>query len=87
MILRTKQDYLDSIGRLDTELYAYGSRVTDMYDHPCFKPAMDAICLIHDLATEPDNEELFTAPSPFTSGRVNRFLHIHQTQEDLQRRF
>lgn len=87
MKLRTKQDYLDSIAHLDTELYAFGNRVTNSYDHPCFKPAMDAIGLIYDLATEPDNEELFTAGSPFTGGRINRFLHIHQTREDLQKRF
>ena len=87
MALKTKEDYIDSIGRLDTELYAFGSRVTNLYDHPCFKPAMDAIGLVYDLAAEPDNEEFFTALSPFTGGRVNRFLHIHQTQEDLLSRF
>jgi aromatic ring hydroxylase len=43
MTLRTKQDYLDSIGRLDTELCAFGSWVTDLNDNPCFRPAMDAI--------------------------------------------
>ena len=87
MALRTRQDYLDSIGQLDTTLYAFGSRVTDLYDYPCVRPAMDAIGLVYDLAVNPDNEELFTAPSPFTGGRVNRFLHIHQSQEDLQSRF
>lgn len=87
MALRTRQDYLDSIGQLDTALYAFGSQVTDLYDYPCVRPAMDAIGLVYDLAVKPDNEEFFTAPSPFTGGRVNRFLHIHQSQEDLQSRF
>jgi 4-hydroxybutyryl-CoA dehydratase/vinylacetyl-CoA-Delta-isomerase len=87
MALRTRPDYLDSIGQLDTTLCAFGSRVSDLYGHPCAKPAMDAIGLVYDLAADPGNEELFTAPSPFIGGRVNRFLHIHQSQEDLQGRF
>ena len=86
MTLWTKQDYLDSIGRLNTELYAFDSRVAGLYDQAYFKPVMDAIGLISDLATELDNEELFTVPSPFTGSRFNRFLHIRQTQEDLRSR-
>jgi 4-hydroxybutyryl-CoA dehydratase/vinylacetyl-CoA-Delta-isomerase len=84
--MRTKQDYLDSIGRLNTELYAFGSRVTGLYEHPCFRPAMDAIGLTYELAQESGSTERFTADSPFTGGRVNRFLHIHQSREDLLRR-
>ena len=84
--MKTRQDYIDSISRLNTELYAFGGRVTDLYEHPCFRPAMDAIGLVYDLAGRPGNEDLFTAPSPLTGDRVNRFLHIHQTQDDLRDR-
>lgn len=84
--MRTKQDYLESIERRNAEVYAYGSRVTGLYDHPCFRPAMDAIGLTYELAREPGNAERFTADSPFTGERVNRFLHIHQDREDLLRR-
>ena len=38
--MRTKQEYIDSIGRLKAEVYAFGSRVTGLYEHPCFRPAM-----------------------------------------------
>ena len=87
MALRSKQHYIDGIRRLKTELYAYGKQVDDLWEHPCFRPAMEAIGLVYDLSENDGDEGFFTAHSPFIDGRVNRFLHIHQTQEDLRSRF
>ena len=90
MPLRTKQAYINSIRSLRTVLWAYGQPVDDMYEHPCFKPAMDAIGLVYALTRndgKTETEGFFTAPSPFVGSRVSRFLHIHQTREDLDSRF
>lgn len=90
MTLRTKQSYIDSIRAMKTNIWAYGEKVDDIYAHPCFKPSMDAIGMVYALSrSEGKNGSygLFTTHSPFTGGRVSRFLHIHQTQEDLKSRF
>lgn len=90
MPLRTRQNYIDSIRAMQTNLWAYGKKVDDIYAHPCFKPAMDAIGLVYALSGKEDKNEgkgLFTARSPFAEGRVSRFVHIHQTQEELKKRF
>lgn len=87
MSLRTKQEYIDSIRNLNTELYAYGERVSDLWEHPCFKPAMEAIGLVYELSEKRENEGFLTAHSSFIKGPVNQFLHIHQDQEDLRSRF
>lgn len=87
MALRTKQEYFDSIRQLDIELYAFGERVSDITKHPCFKPSMEAIGLVYELSELPEYEDILTAYSPFIDDKVNRFLHIHQEQEDLRKRF
>lgn len=87
MALRSKQNYIDSIRGLHTELYAYGKQVPDLWEHPCFRPAMEAIGLVYELSENDGDEGFFTAHSPFIDGKVNRFLHIHQDQEDLRNRF
>lgn len=87
MALKTKEDYINSIRQLNTELYAYGKKVDDLYTHPCIKPAMDAIGLIYELSELPENEGFFTTHSPFVNETVNRYVHIHKNQEDLRHRF
>jgi 4-hydroxybutyryl-CoA dehydratase/vinylacetyl-CoA-Delta-isomerase len=86
MPLKTKQEYFDTIKRLNTETYAFGERVKDVTEHPCFKPPMESIGLVYELSRMEEYEDLLTAYSLFTNGRVNRFLHIHQEQEDLRKR-
>jgi 4-hydroxybutyryl-CoA dehydratase/vinylacetyl-CoA-Delta-isomerase len=87
MALKTKEDYIKSIRDLNTELYAFGEKVDDLYTHPCIRPAVDAIGLIYELSELPENDGFFTAHSPLIDGTVNRYLHIHQNQEDLRTRF
>lgn len=87
MALRSKQSYIDSIRRLKTILYAYGEQVADLWEHPCFRPAMEAIGMVYEISGQGVDDGFFTTYSPFIDGPVNRFLHIHQTQEDLRNRF
>jgi len=86
MALKTKQEYFDSIRQLNTEVYAVGERVKDITEHPCFRPPMESIGLVYELSGMEEYQDLFTAYSPFINGKVNRFLHIHQEQEDLRKR-
>jgi len=87
MSLKTKQEYFDTIKRLNSEVYAFGERVKDITEHPCFRPPMESIGLVYELSRMEEYEDLLTAYSPFSNERVNRFLHIHQEQEDLRKRF
>ncbi|MFO7839652.1 MAG: 4-hydroxyphenylacetate 3-hydroxylase N-terminal domain-containing protein [Desulfosalsimonadaceae bacterium] len=93
MTLRSGQNYIDSIRALKTALWAYGEKVADIYEHPGFRPAMDAIGLVYALSKSDKSdggkggEGFFTAHSPFIKDRVSRFLHIHQSQKDLEMRF
>jgi len=87
MAMRTKEQYVDSVRRQAPELYSFGERVSDIGSHPCFKPPLDAIGLVYELSSRQDCEGLLTAQSPFTGGKVSRFVHILSDREDLDRRF
>ncbi|MDD5475071.1 MAG: 4-hydroxyphenylacetate 3-hydroxylase N-terminal domain-containing protein [Syntrophales bacterium] len=87
MALRSKKSYIESIRSLKTELYSYGEKVGDLWEHPCFRPAMDAIAMVYDFTENDGDDGFFTTRSPFIDAKVSRFLHIHQTQEDLRSRF
>ncbi len=85
--MRTKAQYVESVRRQSPELYSFGARVSDLGAHPCFKPPLDAIGLVYELASVKDYDDLLTADSPYTGGKVSRFVHILSDQEDLARRF
>ena len=87
MAMRTKEQYMESVRRQAPELYSFGERVTDIGSHPCLKPPLEAIGLVYELAAQREYENLLTAQSPFTGGKVSRFVHILSDREDLDRRF
>ena len=79
--IKTGEDYLKSIRNRGTTLYLLGERVEEPADHPIIKPSINALKKTYDLAIE--DPELATTFSPYISERVNRFLHIPQSPEDL----
>ncbi len=79
--LKTEADYIESLRGRDLDVYLLGERVPEPVDHPIIRPSINAVAMTYDLAVRAP--ELATAHSPFTGGRVNRFLHIHGCAEDL----
>ncbi len=74
-------EYIDSLRGRNLSVYLMGERVAEPVDHPVIRPSINAVAETYDLAAR--NPELATAVSPFTGERVNRFLHIAQSQGDL----
>jgi len=87
MALRTKEEYFKALKRLNTQLYAFGEKVTDFTSHPCIKPPIEAIGLVYELASQEKDGDFLTARSPFINDQINRFVHIMQDREDLGTRF
>lgn len=77
----TAQDYLDSLRGRGLEVYLFGERVEEPVDHPVIRPSINAVAETYELALR--EPELATAISPLTGERVNRFLHIAGSPEDL----
>ncbi len=73
--------YIESLRGRRLTVYLMGERVDEPVDHPVIRPSINAVAETYELARR--NPELGTAHSPYTNTRVNRFLHIATTAEDL----
>ncbi len=79
--IETGHDYIESLRGRNLTVYLFGERVEEPVDHPMIRPSINAVAETYDLALrEPD---VATAESPLTGKRVNRFLHIARSREDL----
>ena len=79
--IETGEQYVDSLRNRPIDLYMFGTRLEDPVEHPIVRPSINALKMTYDLATE--DPELATAYSPFIKKRVNRFLHMPTSPDDL----
>ncbi len=79
--IRTSEEYVESLRGRNLNVYLFGERVNEPVDHPIIRPSINAVAKTYDLAAE--QPELASAISPFTGERVNRFLHIAESSEDV----
>jgi len=79
--IRSGTDYIKSLRGRNLNVFLFGERVAEPVDHPMIRPSINAVAETYDLAAS--NPELATAISPFTGERINRFLHIAESAEDL----
>ena len=74
-------DYLRSLRGRNVPVYLFGERIAEPVDHPIIRPSINALKATYDLAVE--DPELATAYSTLIDKRVNRFLHIVGSPQDL----
>ena len=79
--IRTGAEYIESLRGRNLKIYLFGELVEEPVEHPVIRPSINAIAETYDLAAR--NPELGTALSPYTGERINRFLHIAESPEDL----
>ncbi|MFW6036186.1 MAG: 4-hydroxyphenylacetate 3-hydroxylase family protein [Halothermotrichaceae bacterium] len=82
-MLKTKQDYIDSLKELDPEIYYRGKKVDSVVDNPVFQPHINAVGETYAVAHDPETKELATTESHLTGETINRFTHIHQSTDEL----
>lgn len=83
MALMTGEAYLESIRKLNLQVYLLGEKVACPADHPILRPALNSVRMTYELAQRPEYRNLMTAISPETGARINRFTHIHRSADDL----
>lgn len=79
--IRTGADYVESLRNRDIDVYLFGEKLDNPVDHPIIRPSINALARTYDLALE--DPELASAHSPLINDRVNRFLHIVESPDDL----
>jgi 4-hydroxybutyryl-CoA dehydratase/vinylacetyl-CoA-Delta-isomerase len=79
--IETGDDYISSLRGRNLRVFLFGELVGEPVDHPVIRPSINAVAETYDLAIrEPD---VATVESSLTGARVNRFLHVAQSAEDL----
>jgi len=80
------EEYRRRVGKLNPKIYINGERVTDILDHPITRTVVEANAKVYELAQDPRYEEIMTATSPLIGEKINRSLHICQSNHDLEMR-
>ena len=62
----TGKEYVESIRKMNMQVYMFGEKVENPVDHPILRPSLNSVRMTYDLAQMPEYENLMTATSPFT---------------------
>jgi hypothetical protein len=81
--MKTKQEYIDSLRKLDLEIYLFGERVTNFVDHPIIRPSLECVAATYEAAEKTEHRRMMTAKSHISGKTINRFCHIHRSTADL----
>ncbi len=80
-MIRTGEEYIESLRGRNLRVFLSGELVEEPADHPVIRPSINAVAATYDLAQS--DPELATAISPLTGERINRFLHLAASAQDL----
>lgn len=84
MPLMTSKQYVESLARMKRNIWFQGKKIEDPIHHPLLVPSRKCLEETYDMALMPEYEDLMTTTSQFTGHKINRFNHIHHSQEDLK---
>ncbi len=81
--MMTSKQYMESLRKLKTKVYAFGERIDDVVKHPATAPHVSCAAMTYAHTKTKEGKHLLTAKSHLTGKTINRFLHIHQSADDL----
>lgn len=84
MALMTGEQYIESIRKMNMEIYMFGEKVESAVDNPILRPSLNSVRMTYDLAQDPQYTDLMTVTSPYTGNKINRFTNIHRSTDDLR---
>lgn len=83
MALMTRDEYIESLRKLNIKVYLFGELVENPVDHPIIRPSLNSLAMTYELAQQDEYKDLMTAKSNLTGEVINRFCHLHQSTDDL----
>ena len=60
MALMTGEEYIESIRKINMEVYMFGKKVDSPVDDPILRPSLNSVRMTYDLAQMPEYEDLMT---------------------------
>jgi 4-hydroxybutyryl-CoA dehydratase/vinylacetyl-CoA-Delta-isomerase len=83
MAMKTGAQYIESLRKLNLNVYMFGEKIESPVDHPIIIPSMNAVAMTYDLALDPLHEDLMTVNSSLTGEKINLFNHVFSSSKDL----
>jgi len=83
MGLMTRDEYIESLGRMKKRVFIMGQEAENLIDHPLVRPSLNACAMTYELAQQPEHAYLMLTTSNLTGQTINRFTHLHQNTADL----
>lgn len=83
MPLMTGEQYLDSIKKLNMNIYLFGEKINNPVGHPMLQPALNSVKMTYDLAQMDEFRDLLVTTSSLTGETINRFTALHTSPLDL----
>lgn len=68
------------------KVYFTGEQLQDPLTHPIVQASINSVALTYDFAHNPQTQGIMTATSALTGNQINRFCHLHQSTEDLEKK-
>ncbi len=81
--MKTPEQYIESLRKLNLEVYLLGERVKNPVDHPMIRPSLNSVAMTYRVAGDANFQEWTTTASHLTGKAINRFTAIHQSARDL----
>ncbi len=81
--MKTAEEYKKSLQAMRPNIYKFGELITDVTIHPATRRTIEGHAQIFQAAREGKNVDLLTTKSSLTQKRINRYLSIIQTPEDM----
>ena len=82
----TRDQYIESLRKLNLKVYMFGELVDNPVDHPMIKPSMNSVAMTYALAEKEEYQDLMLATSALSGETINRFNHFHQGTDDLMKK-
>lgn len=84
--MKTPDEYLASLAAMKHNVWMNGAKIERPWEHPQIIPGINIVRLTYEWPQKPEHRDLVTATSHLTGQTINRFTHIHQSAEDLQKK-
>ncbi len=81
MSIQSGAEYIDSLRGRDLAVWILGEKISETVDHPVIRPSINAVAETYDYAIE--NPDLAIVDNALAAGRVNRFLHVAMSKNDV----
>ena len=83
MGLKTREEYIESLRKMNPTAYMFGEKVTNVVDNPRLRAGIEATAATYEIAGLDEVKDLIITQNPLIDEPVNRFTLPPSSIEDL----